>query len=158
LPSLKALDRGIAETRIGEAYKLFKPNNPEVKELIKLLLTRTNWKMEWKSRPLEPTLTFKPSGEVNSYEYPTWKLLDNYYVVCFRERSFADRFGNAFANRFGRGGPSGRRNDGNDDNNTSKPMDVTRNVMQIAVLPKRIEIRVLNEEGKLRNEGVGIPE
>lgn len=156
LPSLKALERGLAESRINEAYKSFKPNNREVKELIKLLLTRVNWKMDWKSKSqLEPVLTFKTTGICDSFEYPTWKLLDNYYVVCFRDRSNPDRSGNPFANRFRRG-PSGNNN--NNDNNSSKSLDTTKNVMQIAVTANRIEVRVLNDEGKLRNEGTGTPE
>jgi hypothetical protein len=154
LPSLKALDRGLAESRINEAYKLFKPNNREVKELIKLLLTRVTWKMEWKSKTqLEPTLSFNAAGSCSSFEYPTWKLLDNYYVVCFRERNNPDRSGSPFGGRFRRGPPGGNNNDNND-----KPLDTTKNVMQIAVTPNRIEIRVLNDEGKLRNEGTGTPE
>ncbi len=157
LPNLKALDRGLAESRINEAYKLFKPNNREVKELMKLLLTRGNWKMEWKGRtPNDATLGFNPSGAVTSYEYPNWKLLDNGYVVCYRDRS--DRPGppSPFS-RFG-GFGRGRGNDNNDNNNGPKPPDFTKNVMHVAVTANRIEVRVLGYDGELRGTGTGIPE
>lgn len=161
LPTLKALDRGLAESRINEAYKSFRPNNREVKELIKLLLTRVNWKMDWKSKsPLEPVLTFKTTGICDSYEYPTWKLLDTYYVVCFRDRSNPDRSGSPFANRFRRGqsGNNNNNNSNNFDNNSSKPLDPTKNVMKISVFANRIEVDVLNNDGELRGKGTGIPE
>lgn len=162
LPSLKSFDRGQAESRINETYKSFKPNNREVKELLKLLLTRANWKMEWKSKSrLDPVLTFKTTGTCDSWEYPTWKLLDNYLVVCFRDRNNPDRSGNPFGNRFGRGPQGGNNNNNNDNNdsNNAKPLDINKNVMQIVVkAANRIEVQVRNDEGIVRNEGIGTPE
>ncbi len=119
LPQLKALDRGLAETRINEAYKLFKPTNPEVKEIIKLLLTRTNWKMQWKGRALDDTLGFNTTGTCTSEDYPTWKLLDNMGVgsiVCFRN---PERMGGQFGGFGGFGKKGGAFGKGNNNDNTN---------------------------------------
>jgi hypothetical protein len=161
LTHLKALDRGQAEARINEAYKSFKPNNREVKELIKVLLTRTNWKMEWKGdAPRDAVVGFEVSGSCTADDYPGWKLMDNNIVVCLRERDWG-RFGGPPGGGPG-GGPGkgrsrGRGMNNDNNNNNSKSQDPARNSLQIAVTANRIDIRVLND-GEVRGSGTGTPE